>query len=285
MSIVDSVSQKITAAIIYLINNRFNRNQRILILKEISHDEDQLIEIATKHGMIQFFCPNSLLEWRAYTLLDKEPETLDWIDSFDLNGIFWDIGANIGCYSLYAGKRGIRTYAFEPQCANYYILNRNILTNSLGKKISAFCLALSKEQFLGSLYISELVPGGALNCFGEPVDQYDSCGKHLTVQYKQGMIGFSIDDLITQNNLEIPNYVKIDVDGIEKDILLGAKKTLQNPALRSVLVELDESEEEESRFVTRYLRDCGLVLKEKRHAEIFNEGPWKTVFNCIFARE
>ena len=45
------------------------------------------------------------ISWRVRTILDKEPDTIEWIDNFSIdnndNFIFWDIGANIGLYSLY----------------------------------------------------------------------------------------------------------------------------------------------------------------------------------------
>ena len=52
---------------------------------------------------VKFFVPNQLLEWRVNTCLTKEPETIEWIDGFENkeNLIFWDIGANIGLYSIY----------------------------------------------------------------------------------------------------------------------------------------------------------------------------------------
>ena len=54
---------------------------------------------------MKFYEPNNLISWRVRTILDKEPDTIEWIDNFSIdnndNFIFWDIGANIGLYSLY----------------------------------------------------------------------------------------------------------------------------------------------------------------------------------------
>ncbi len=46
--------------------------------------------------------PNPICKYRVNTFSSKEPETLDWIDSFNSDDVFWDIGANIGIYSIYA---------------------------------------------------------------------------------------------------------------------------------------------------------------------------------------
>jgi hypothetical protein len=51
----------------------------------------------TEHGKILFYCPGVIPEWRARTLLTKEPETIQWINSFRDNDVMWDIGANVGC--------------------------------------------------------------------------------------------------------------------------------------------------------------------------------------------
>ena len=73
------------------------------------------------------------------TFFTKEPETLKWIDSFNDNKkiIFWDIGANIGLYSIYAALKhsDIEIISFEPSTSNLRILSRNISINKLEEKM------------------------------------------------------------------------------------------------------------------------------------------------------
>ena len=60
---------------------------------------------------------------RAKTYSIKEPDTLDWLDSFEPGSCYFDLGANIGQYSLYPAKKygdKVRVYAFEPQGLNFY---------------------------------------------------------------------------------------------------------------------------------------------------------------------
>jgi len=68
--------------------------------------------IKISHNHINFVItkPNTLCEWRAKTFSSKEPETLSWIDSFVKDSIFWDIGANIGLYSIYSNKKIIARF-------------------------------------------------------------------------------------------------------------------------------------------------------------------------------
>ena len=88
-----------------------------------------------------FFAPNQIIKWRVDTLFTKEPETIEWINNFKTkkNKItFWDIGANIGLYSLYASKihNDIEVISFEPSTSNLRVLSRNISINKMDKKIS-----------------------------------------------------------------------------------------------------------------------------------------------------
>ena len=80
---------------------------------------------------IKFFVPNQLVVYRVNTYFTKEPETLEWIDSFEKkdNLIFWDIGANIGLYSIYNSLKHPKstTIAFEPSSIKCSIPSTSIL--------------------------------------------------------------------------------------------------------------------------------------------------------------
>ena len=100
--------------------------------------EDSYKTVVILNNKINFFVPNQLTNWRIDTFFSKEPETLDWIDSFEKkeNFIFWDIGANIGLYSIYNSIKHSKstTIAFEPSSSNLRVLTRNIFINNLEKK-------------------------------------------------------------------------------------------------------------------------------------------------------
>ena len=132
-----------------------------------------------------FYSPAKTADFRIRTFHEKEPETLEWIDSINEDEVFWDIGANISIYSLYAAIRGLRVLSFEPSPANYHLLNSNIEKNCLNHSISAYCLAFSEKTELGSFYMSSTEAGSALNSFGEAVDWQ---GKPYDPAMRQGMI-------------------------------------------------------------------------------------------------
>ncbi|SFW16352.1 FkbM family methyltransferase [Nitrosovibrio sp. Nv17] len=181
---------------------------------------------------------------RARTYSIKEPDTLQWLDGFEPGSVFFDLGANIGQYSLYAAKKfggTVQVYAFEPQCINYYLLNKNIQLNRLDGQITAYCTALSGVSGFSRLYVPKFIAGGNRSQFGKE----DLVAMKRPASHVQGMFGATLDDLCEKWGLPCPNYIKIDVDGIEIPIIKGAENTLRNPRLRSVIVELGTAEEEE----------------------------------------
>ena len=119
--------------------------------------ENALIEQAmnqvttvTHNGIkLKFATPNPLTRWRAETFASKEPETLQWIDEMKPGDVLWDIGANVGLYSIYAAKKhGIKVFSFEPSIFNLKLLGRNCAVNSVSSLITILPFALSTAQNL-----------------------------------------------------------------------------------------------------------------------------------------
>ena len=143
----------------------------IIWFKDFLHkDSYKIIEISKLK--VNFFIPNSLVNWRIETFYSKEPETLEWIDNFnkDQKFTFWDIGSNIGLYSIYNAVKNnnSKTIAFEPSTSNLRVLSRNISLNNLQNKIQIMPLALTNHdnKFL-TMNERSFIEGGALNSFGE----------------------------------------------------------------------------------------------------------------------
>jgi FkbM family methyltransferase len=257
------------------------------LLSEAANSGDQSLPLmietmATSRGPIKFYCLGALPLWRARTLFTKEPETIEWIDSFGEGDVFWDIGANVGIYSLYAAAhRGIRVVAFEPAAANYYLLNRNIELNGIDDRVQAYCIALSDESGIQMLNMQTPELGGALASFGEPVDNF---GKRFAPGFRQGMLGYTVDGFVGMFGPPFPNHLKIDVDGIEDRIIAGAAKTLADPRLKSLSIELDSARASETADIIARIEAGGLKLSARRQSEMVASGEYRTVFNYQFWR-
>ena len=141
-------------------------SRRRNLVKKIYHDGREFL----------FSIPNDLCEYRALSFSSKEPETLDWIDSIEPGTIFWDIGANVGLYSVYAAKKGCKVYAFEPSVFNLEVLARNSNLNDLTNLISIIPGALSDKTGFGTLNMTSTQIGGALSTFDK---SYGYDGKAL----------------------------------------------------------------------------------------------------------
>jgi len=261
------------------------KSLQALVLSELVEQLTPVIYENTPHGDIKFYCPGRIPHWRAETLLSKEPETIKWIDSFAPDTVFWDVGANVGVYSLYAARRRqVQVMAFEPSAANYGILSKNIEINKMDSVISGLCIAFSDISEIGYLNMSNTSPGGALSCFGQAQEIYAVCGKSYDVSFNQGMIGFTIDDFIERFSPPFPNYLKIDVDSIEDKIIAGAAKTIKNTRLKSVLIELDTEEKDYCKGVISALENAGLKLASDRHTQTYDYGEFSSMHNHIFVR-
>ena len=204
-----------------------------------------------------FHTPNWLTEYRARTLFSKEPETISWIDGFPLNSVLYDIGANVGLYSVYAAKsRNSRVLAFEPSFLNLELLFRNIQTNNLQDKITIIPLSLSNSSKIENFYMQDgdNIWGGAHNSSGSNIT-YD--GKFMDNFVTSSQITISLDLLVEIFQLPTPNYIKIDVDGIEKIILQGALKSLSKAT--GILIEVDEKDVNQNAEIAKILSNLGFV--------------------------
>jgi FkbM family methyltransferase len=237
-------------------------------------------EIREGGGKYRFFCPNLRTYGRARSLFTKEPETINWINSFSSGDVLFDIGANVGIYSVYAAALGVLVVAFEPESQNYAILNRNIYLNNQQNRIIAYNLALSNEIRFNKLYLSRFEAGSALHNFSEAKDW-----KHQSFdsQFQQGCISITLDEFIKIADVDFPVHIKIDVDGIESKVVEGAKGIFNNPRLKSVLIELND-ELEEDQQLKNLIISYGYKLIEKKHAPKFDNSRFKNVYNNIFVR-
>jgi FkbM family methyltransferase len=232
-------------------------------------------EIATRHGLVRFVTTHPEALQFPRELADREPETIAWIDGFVAPCNFWDIGANVGTYTLYAALRpDVSVLAFEPAAASYAALCRNIEANRRGDRIEALCIALSDRTRLGSLNMSATNAGNSFNSFESDQDCF---GRPLDIAFRQTTIGFTIDDFRQFFDQPPPNYLKIDVDGTEEQILDGGAATLADPALRSVLIEIEAADTARNARLLERLDRAGFVLTVRGAAQA-------GVSNAIFIR-
>jgi FkbM family methyltransferase len=240
-----------------------------------------ITETPVPGGALRFWTPSALLQYRARSVLSKEPDMIPWLDGMGKDAVLWDIGANVGVYSLYAACcRGVRVIAFEPSAANFHVLTRNVELNRAQDRVTAYCVALSGETGLGMLNMASSSMGTALSQFGRAGDRSRYWNDQAPVA-GHGMVGFTVDDFIAQFPLPFPTHMKLDVDGLEWSILQGAAGLLRDKRLRSVMVELTVTDERERAAAIALLDESGLKLVSR--GEVQATGTEKAA-NHLFER-
>ena len=208
----------------------------------------------------------------------KEPFTIDWIHNRISGGdVMFDIGANVGAYSMVAAKKrggGARVYAFEPSYVNVATLTANIVLNDLAGQITPIPVALSAKTGMSVLNLRDLDSGSARHGLG---DQMPEDGH---AAFCQPVMTFRLDDLIEHFDLPTPNHIKMDVDGCELEVLAGASHTLSCAALRSMLVEVAV---DASSAVTDAIERHGLRLVSRFF--VTNKEGKQSVWYGLFERE
>ncbi len=195
---------------------------------------EDTVSVHTPRGPISFVIFGKTSARRAATLLTKQPATIAWIDSFAADSMFWDIGANVGVYTLYAAVRAdVHVVAFEPAAVNYFLLAANCEANQLDSRVDALLVGLGNSYGIERIEASQFKPAKSFSFSGKPDQPYPS---------RQAAIILSMDRLVDDFGLAYPNYIKIDVPGMNEAILAGGEHVLRRPELREIHIELDEGE-------------------------------------------
>ncbi|MDP3794935.1 MAG: FkbM family methyltransferase [bacterium] len=177
----------------------------------------------------------------------KEPETVAWLEThLRPADVLYDVGAHVGGYALIAAARAPEgsVFAFEPNARLFAALVRNLQLNNWRDRVVALPVALGART---------------------------EAGMSLT---------YRLDELRNALQLPAPTLLKIDVDGEEATVLQGARETLREPNLRTLLVEIEElpgAEPEALGLVT----DAGFRVLAKHPR---GKGGSRTTFNYVFAR-
>ena len=178
------------------------------------------------------------------------------------SGVFIDIGANIGKYSVKLGRelgsRG-KVIAIEPEKRNFNILMRNIELNSL-KNVLAFKVACSNKNKEVNLYLRNY--------------NLDNTGHSIkgSVGWPFEKVGCErLDSLVERLGLSRVDLIKIDVEGAEVEVLEGALKTLKKYKPNIIC----EIKEDNFSKVKQILNHLGYKLKKidgENHYAYFKEG-------------
>lgn len=170
---------------------------------------------------------------RVTTLATKEPETVRWIaEEFGAGDTLFDIGANVGIYAILAAAQNPAgtVVAVEPMAVTFTRLCDNARLNRLAN-LRPYCAAIGAENGVGELQLASLEAASSMHSLGAT----GLFGKPVVMRTGIGVV--TIDALAAAAG--VPTLLKVDVDGGEDDVLAGASAVLNDPRLRSVLIEFN----------------------------------------------
>lgn len=141
--------------------------------------------------------------------------------------IIFDVGANIGLTSIYAGiltGRHGKVFSFEPLPSTFNILKENIKLNNL-RNIYPINSALSNINGSGFIYENLQINRGAASMYGND----NSKGIPISI--------LTLDDFVVNNQITNIDFMKIDIEGAELSMLKGSMKTLVEKQKPMICVE------------------------------------------------
>lgn len=147
-----------------------------------------------------------------------EWEEREWLASELKSGdTFYDIGANIGLFTLLASEKCRHVVAFEPTAETYRMLTENVALNNQPANIQLINAAASDKNGMQDIYV--LTNGK---------DAWNSMAvKPEEGQYRVDQITtVNVDELVQTERIPAPHVIKIDVEGWELHVLKGLEKTI-----------------------------------------------------------
>jgi FkbM family methyltransferase len=178
--------------------------------------------------------PEGAVAFHTWSGLRFERTELDVILRIVQPGMtFFDVGANIGLFSLAVGAklrgRPSAIYAFEPCPSTFAALEKNFLKNGLNK-VRAMRVALSDQTGEASLYVNAALKD-ALNSLEDPSHSDAEVVGRETVQT------ITLDDFVAREHISRVDVMKVDVEGAERLVFRGGQKLLARADAPLILYE------------------------------------------------
>jgi FkbM family methyltransferase len=233
--------------------------KRHWLFDKLAADLDYLVPVTARlgNGMKMRVPWNDEVGRAIYETGWYEPSTVRTVASLLRPAmVFIDVGANIGQYTLLASKLvgpPGAVHSFEPSPTMFSWLSRNVRANG-GRNIHLNRLALGDREKTATLYLSTPENTGATSMN----QQYNFSGKRTDVHC------ITLDSYLAQHGIMSVDVMKVDVEGAELEVLIGAEKLLTGPNAPHLVVEFQESNQ--ARFgsscakLAAFLTDRGYKL-------------------------
>ncbi len=234
--------------------------------------EERLVTTSRVRGVeLRFLTQSQRQLWQAVGHEYIEPELLDFIDSIPRGGVYYDIGASTGIFACYAAAKGLDVYAFEPEAQNFSLLDHNNYLND--GRMHCFNLALSDTRGLGKMYSAKFEAAGHMKILDQP--RYVAGGT-FEPDHVATVLKYPLDGWVADFCAPRPEYIKVDVDGAEYEVLLGAKNLLRD--VRAIFIELYDSSPQAA-LVSGILDELGFRLESRHQVQHYAD-----LWNCVYRK-
>lgn len=167
-----------------------------------------------------------------------------------------EAGANIGLFTAFAANRGATVHAFEPLEFIVNMLNKNIELNGVANKVVVNQQALSDS--LGELEMEcDLTRMGSNSLLLSSDVNKINCVKVMSI---------TIDEYVNNNKLERVDFIKADIEGAERYMLLGARETLKKykPKLSICIYHLPDDKDVLTKIILDANPDYSIEYSDKK---------------------
>lgn len=164
----------------------------------------------------------------------KEDNIKEYINELPKGSVFYDLGANLGWFSLHAASIGLDVYAFEVDENNFKGLSENVELNPDLHNIKIFNIGIADGKKIVDLRMQSNNIGGHHKTL--KLTHFSAPDNIISNEIVRQIEVNSLDNIIEENNIPYPNHLKIDIDGSEHAFLMGSPNVLKQA--ESMVIEL-----------------------------------------------
>lgn len=227
----------------------------LVLLSTLSEEVIEVVKVQVKNISYYICCHNKLEINRGKTLIGEEKVLIYLAERMKENGVFYDIGANIGTHSIFIGKafHKVEVIAFEAEKKNYTHLLKNIRFNHCSN-IDCYNIAAGDKQSQEELFLYRKVAGEGGNSLVE-----------LPGKTTQTVMQWDLDSFVGINEISPPDLIKIDVEGYEMHVIKGMKEIISTYS-PEILIEIHPKylieQFNNERVVHEYMESLGYEVIE-----------------------